>query len=117
MLTVYGIRQCDTCRRALRWLGERGIDHRFHDVRADGIDAATVRAWLESAYADRLLNRRSITWRGLDDAERGRSGEDLAGLLVDYPTLIKRPVFVDGDVIAVGFDPASQQRLAARTAS
>lgn len=105
MLTVYGIRQCDTCRKALKWLHSRGIQHRFHDLRADGLDADRLRGWLQSEFADQLVNRRSTTWRKLDDGQKAAQGAALEALLLEHPTLIKRPVFERGRVIAVGFRP------------
>ncbi len=105
-ITVYGIRQCDTCRKALRWLGEQDLEHRFHDLRADGLEAALVQDWLGSRFADQLVNRRSTTWRGLSESEKAATGEALLALLLAHPTLIKRPVFMAGhEVLAVGFDP------------
>ena len=79
--------------------------HRFHDLRADGLDAAMVTDWLDSVFADRLVNRRSTTWRGLSGRERDAQGDDLVQLLIDHPTLVKRPVFVHDGVLAVGFKP------------
>lgn len=105
MLTVYGIRQCDTCRRALKWLTGQGIEHRFHDIRSDGLSADLLSGWLESTFADKLINRRSTTWRKLTDQQRQSEGGAMQALLLEYPTLIKRPVFVDGEVVAVGFNP------------
>ena len=105
MLTVYGIRQCDTCRKAVKWLESRGTPHRFHDLRADGLDPARVKAWLASPFGAVLVNRRSTTWRGLGDGEKAASGEDLVALLLALPTLVKRPVFETERVVAVGFDP------------
>ena len=67
MLTVYGIKQCDTCRKALKWLTGQGIDHQFHDFRSDGLQADLVKNWLDSPFADKLVNRRSTTWRQLND--------------------------------------------------
>ena len=112
MITVYGIRQCDTCRKALRWLEAESIEHRFHDLRADGLDAARVESWLASPFAAQIVNRRSTTWRGLTEAQKQMAGKALAGLLLANPTLVKRPVFtVDGEIVAVGFDTTT---LAAR---
>jgi arsenate reductase len=103
MLTVYGIKQCDTCRKALKWLSTQGIEHQFHDFRVDGLQAALLQGWLESPFAGKLVNRRSTTWRQLSDEQRQFEGEALLGLLLEHPTLIKRPVFVKEDIIAVGF--------------
>jgi len=105
MLTVYGIKQCDTCRKALKWLTGQGIAHNFHDFRSDGLQAAMLRAWLASSFGGKLVNRRSTTWRQLSDEQRDFEGEALLELLLQYPTLIKRPVFVTGDIVAIGFNP------------
>ena len=104
MLTVYGIKQCDTCRKAVRWLEAQGIENRLHDFRVDGLSADLLQNWLESPLADKLVNRRSTTWRQLSEVERGYQDDDLLQLLLKHPTLIKRPVFVRGSIIAVGFN-------------
>ena len=104
MLTIYGIKQCDTCRKALKWLTAQGIEHRFHDFRVDGLSRDTLRDWLESSFADKLVNRRSTTWRQLTEAQRQSKGDDLLDLLMEHPTLIKRPVFVTDRIAVVGFD-------------
>ena len=105
MLTVYGIKQCDTCRKALKWLAAEGIEHHFHDFRVDGLQAELVRHWLNTAFADKLVNRRSTTWRQLTDDQRQFESDALVELLLQHPTLIKRPVFVTDDIVAVGFKP------------
>lgn len=111
MLTVYGIKQCDTCRKALAWLKQNNIEHRFHDLRTDGLDAGLLRAWLDSEFSDRLVNRRSTTWRQLGDEQRQAQGDGLLSLLLQYPTLIKRPVFVKERIVAVGFNPKELEGL------
>ena len=105
MLTVYGIKQCDTCRKALKWLAGQGIAHSFHDFRIDGLRAEMLHGWLESPFADKLVNRRSTTWRQLTDEQRKSEGEALLELLLEYTTLIKRPVFVTSEIVAIGFNP------------
>ena len=105
MITLYGIRQCDTCRKALKWFEARGEDVTFHDLRQDGLPREALERWLASANADRLVNRRSTTWRGLGEAERGKADTQPLELLEGHPTLVKRPVVErDGEVLAVGFD-------------
>lgn len=111
MLTVYGIKQCDTCRKALKWLESEGVEHRFHDFRIDGLHAGRLQEWLDSPFADQLVNRRSTTWRQLTDDQKQLKGDALVVLLLDLPTLIKRPVFVRDEIIAVGFKPAEQSGL------
>jgi Spx/MgsR family transcriptional regulator len=111
-LQVYGIRNCDSVRAALKWLEARGVPHRFHDFREDGLDEAELRRWLASDYAAALVNRRSATWRGLDDAQKESAETDPAPLLLAQPTLIKRPVITDGRrVLTVGFSPSALQAL------
>jgi Spx/MgsR family transcriptional regulator len=105
MLTVYGIKQCDTCRKALNWLGQKGIEHHFHDFRSDGLEAGLLEEWLDSEFSDRLVNRRSTTWRQLSESQRQSQGQALIDLLLEHPTLIKRPVFERGKIIAIGFKP------------
>ena len=105
-LHIYGIRNCDTVRAALKWLDARKVPHSFHDFRRDGLDEAELRRWLASDHAALLVNRRSATWRGLSDGQKAAAGEDPAPLLLEYPTLIKRPVITDGkSVLSVGFAP------------
>ena len=105
MLTVYGIKQCDTCRKALKWLAAEGTPHHFHDFRVDGLSKGLLTDWLNSPHADKLVNRRSTTWRQLTDEQRQFEGDALMTLLVEQPTLIKRPVFVTDKIVAVGFKP------------
>jgi Spx/MgsR family transcriptional regulator len=106
LITVYGIRQCDSCHKALKWLSEHNVPHRFHDFRVQGLDKALVSRWLDSEFGDMLMNRRSTTWRTLSQAQKDAQGAAKTQLMVDHPTLVKRPVFVDGSVLAVGFSPA-----------
>ena len=112
-LTVYGIKTCDTCRKALKWLDEQGREYRWHDLRADGLDAGTVQDWIAAAGLDTLVNRRSTTWRGLDETTREKALEDqsAAAVLVQHPTLVKRPVFVDDTGVRVGFNAAVKDSL------
>lgn len=110
VLTVYGIRSCDTCRRAIAWLDANAVEYRFHDLREDGIDRPVVARWEERVGWETLLNRRSLTWRKLDAAERTDLGSDKAiSLMLEYPTLVKRPVIEAERFTAVGF---SEKRLA-----
>ena len=104
-LRVYGISACDTCRKARRWLDEQGIGYEYRDLREDALSARELTAWLREVGSERLVNRRSTTWRQLP-AERRPSldADDLADVLADYPTMIKRPVFVRGGDVRVGFD-------------
>lgn len=111
MTTVYGLKNCDTCKKALKALSAAGHAHRFVDIRAEADLAALVPGWLQAAGAKALINTRSTTWRGLDEVERGRAETDPAGLLIAHPTLIKRPVIETGDQVLVGWTKDVQAAL------
>ncbi len=112
MLIVYGIPNCDTCRKARKWLDGQGIAHRFHDLRADGLPAELLAAWIAELGWEALLNRRGTTWRKLPEDDKRRVDEAGAGSLMQHhPTLIKRPVFDLGDRRLVGFGEAERDAL------
>ncbi len=112
MTTLYGIPNCDTVKKARKWLESQGVDYRFHDFRADGITAAQVKGWLKTLGAETLVNRRSTTWKQLSEAERDSIGA-AAGvtLIVENPTLIKRPLLETGSTTQVGFKAADYEAL------
>lgn len=106
MLTLYGLRNCDTCRKARAWLDQRGLPHRFHDFRTDGLDSVLLESLEGAVGFETLLNRRGTTWRGLSDTDRADvdRGKALA-LMLAHPALIKRPILMAGDRTLVGFSP------------
>lgn len=112
MITVWGLRNCDTCRKALAWLKGEGIAHRFHDVRADGLDRKTVARWVEAVGWEAMLNRRGTTWRGLAEADKtGLDEAKAVALMAKHPALVKRPVIETDGAVTVGFDEAVRTRL------
>lgn len=112
MLTVYGLKSCDTCRAATRRLKESGIAFRFHDFKADGLDEGLLRGWIDALGHEALINRRGTTWRGLPEAKKRDIDDDKAIALIGaHPALIKRPVFADGARLVVGFGPGERRSL------
>lgn len=108
-ITLYGIKTCDTCRKARRLLDDRGIDYRYHDLREDGLDRHRLEAFLARTDWQSLLNTRSTTWRQLDDADKQNlDAESATALMLEHPTLLKRPVLECDDdhdnAFVVGFD-------------
>ena len=106
-VTVYGIANCDTVRKARRWLDRRGIAYMFHDYKTQGADPARLARWAQSTGWERLLNRSGTTFRRLPEAER----EDLDGaravaLMAANPSAIRRPVVEYPDGLLVGFGEA-----------
>ena len=103
-LTVYGISNCDTVKKAKAWLEQRGVDYRFHDFRKDGLAPGLLDRWLASVSWEHLLNKRGTTWRKLPPAEQNVSDATGAkSLMMSHPTVIKRPVIDLDGVILVGF--------------
>lgn len=112
MATIYGIRNCDTVRKARRWLDAHAIECPFHDLRADGLDAARLDRWLAAVGDEVLVNRRSRTWRELPAATReAAEAAALRTLLLEQPTLLRRPVLETGGEVVVGFDAGRYARL------
>ena len=104
MLTVYGIKSCDTCRNARKYLAEHDIEFRFHDVRDDGLDIQMLERWADRIEWQKLLNRKSLTWRRIPEVDRSGMTQDRAfALMLDQPTLLKRPVLESPQFMAVGF--------------
>ena len=117
MPTLHGIRNCDTVRKARRWLNAHGIDHAWYDFRVDGLSVEAIDRWLAAVGDEVLVNRRGRTWRALPEATRENlDAAALRDLLIAEPALIRRPVLEDGDEVVVGFDPdAYAARFAGRT--
>ena len=113
MTTVYGIPNCDRVRAARRWLRDRGIEHRFHDTRADGVPAARLRAWAKALGAAALLNRRGRNWRELPAAAREAAASDagILKLLAARPLLLRRPLLEAGGEVLLGFDGTKYARF------
>ena len=103
-LTLYGIPNCDTVRKARKWLEAEAIDHQFHDFKKQGLKAETVYGWMAHQPLDVLLNRRGTSWRKLSDAEKALTDEaQLVALMVANLSLVKRPDCVAGAMVRVGF--------------
>ena len=108
-LQFYGLKTCDSCRAALKALENAGLRTDIRDVREDGVPEELLRQALERHGADRLVNRRSTTWRGLDEAARAGDPVDL---IRAYPTLMKRPLIVSPDgAVIIGWDADARSSL------
>lgn len=115
MITLYGIKNCDTVKKARRWLEEHGVDYQFHDFRDDGLEAAQVQAWIEELGWEQLLNKRSTSWKALDAAAREAMDDKRAvDAVLEQPTLIKRPLLDTGHERFTGFSAANYQRILGR---
>ena len=103
-IKLYGIKNCDTVKKARRWLDQHGLEYQFHDVRLDGLDASQINSWRKQIDWETLVNKRSTTWKQLDDATKTKINADTVNdVLLAHPTLIKRPVLECSGQVHVGF--------------
>ena len=106
MTTMYGIKNCDTIKKARTWLEGQGIAYDFHDYKAAGIDADTLRIWVEKLGWETVLNRAGTTFRKLPEADRtGIDANKAVALMQASPSMIKRPMLLQGDALIAGFKP------------
>jgi len=103
MIVVHGLKNCDTCRKAVRWLDTTGQAARLRDFRSEPPATAEIETWLAAIGSDKLVNRRSTTWRTLPETDREQAP---VHLLEQHPTLIKRPVIEAEGKLYCGFDEA-----------
>jgi arsenate reductase (glutaredoxin) len=110
--TLYGIRNCDTMKKAWTWLDEKGVAYRFHDYKKEGIDRATLEGWVRQLGWEPLLNRAGTTFKKLPDADKqGLDGQKAIALMLAQPSMIKRPVLEKDGQLTVGFKPETYAQL------
>lgn len=108
---LYGIKNCDTVKKARAWLEGRGTPYDFHDYKGAGIDEARLRGWMDEAGWEKLLNRSGTTFRKLPDADKaGLDAHKAAALMLAQPSMIRRPVVETERELLVGFDPAAWEK-------
>lgn len=116
MLNVYGIKNCNSMKKAFDLLNELGLAYDFHDYKKQGIDADTLKIWLKEIGQDTVLNKKGTTWRKLSEEEQNRalsSEDNLIEALIAQPSLIKRPVLQTSQGFIVGFDESTYQNIQA----
>jgi arsenate reductase len=105
-VTIYGIKNCDTMKKARAWLDGHGVTYSFHDYKSEGIDRSTVEGWIKKVGWEVLLNRAGTTFRKLSDEYReGLTERKAVSLMLTQPSMIKRPVLEIGSELIVGFKP------------
>jgi Spx/MgsR family transcriptional regulator len=111
-ITLFGIKNCDTVKKARTWLDAHHIEYRFHDFRSEGLDQELAKQWIGELGLDVVVNKRGTTWKQLDVATRDQLSVDNApALLQEKPTLVKRPVLDIGHQRFVGFDDKTWQTI------
>ncbi len=106
MLTLYGIKNCDTCKKARAWLEQHQVEFRFHDFRIDGLSEEQLKDFVQHCGWEKLLNKSSTSWRQLSPEQQADLNEAKAiRLMLAMPTLVKRPVLKTGTDLLAGFKP------------
>ncbi len=104
MVRLFGIPNCDTMKKARQWLTDHAVEYEFHDYKKQGVDEKRLRQWVKQVGWEVLLNRRGTTWRKLDETLKANIGEASAiRIMLDNPSIIKRPVMEHGKSLQVGF--------------
>ncbi|WP_415896925.1 ArsC family reductase [Neptuniibacter sp. QD29_5] len=104
MITMYGIPNCDTIKKAKKWLEANGVDYQFHDYRKNGLEEAQLKTWVDELGWELLLNKRGTTWRQQPDEVKNNIDEASAiALMLEHPAMIKRPLLDTGSERKVGF--------------
>lgn len=116
-ITLFGIPNCDTVKKARTWLQEQGLAFEFHDFKKQGLSRTAIESWLEHQNLDVLINRKGTTWRALSDAEKASASdtEQAIALMMEKPSVIKRPVMLidngDQQQVNVGFSVPQYQSI------
>ncbi len=112
-ITLYGIPNCDTVKKARTWLEANGVDYTFHDFKKNGIDATLVKGWLQDVPRDTLINRKGTTWRKIPDEQKAAITDDASAvaLMLESPSVIKRPVLTGAGKTSVGFSADAYQQI------
>ena len=111
-VTIYGIKNCDTMKKARAWLDDRGVAYDFHDYKSAGIERARLERWAREAGWETLLNRAGTTFRKLPDKDKdGLTEKEALALMLDQPSMIKRPVLDVGGRLLVGFKPEQYDKV------
>lgn len=114
MITLYGIPNCNTVKKARDWLTSQSIDYTFHNFKKDGVTEQMLSDWLQQVPDSKLINRAGMTWRKLDDATKDSINDQASAiqLMLEKSSVIKRPILVkDGNILALGFVEADYQAL------
>jgi Spx/MgsR family transcriptional regulator len=115
VLKIYGLNSCDSCRKARKWLQQNEYEFDFHDIREDGLDIQTLERWSNRISWEKLLNTRSLTWRKIPEVDRSDITQSKAlSMMLEHPTLVKRPVLEHKRFIAVGFSDDHYRQIFSR---
>jgi arsenate reductase (glutaredoxin) len=111
-VSIYGIKNCDTMKKARAWLDAQGVSYAFHDYRSEGLEPSHLQGWIDVLGWETVLNRAGTTFRKLPDEEKsGLDAEKAKALMLKQPSMIKRPILEADGALLAGFKPAEYERL------
>lgn len=111
MYKVYGIKNCDTMKKAMTWLTENNIPFEFHDYKKEGISEEKIQEWLTQKPWDVLINKAGTTWKKLSDDEKATDETSATQLMIEKPSMIKRPIIENDKIVVMGFKADDYQQL------
>lgn len=111
MYKIYGIKNCDTMKKAFSWLTEHHIPYEFHDYKKVGISEEKIQQWLTQKPWDVLINRAGTTWRKLTDEEKATDNHSALLLMMAKPSIIKRPIIEMDKIMGMGFNPDNYEEI------
>jgi Spx/MgsR family transcriptional regulator len=112
VVALYGIPNCDTMKKARAWLDAHSVAYRFHDYKREGVDEHLLRGWVDELGWENLVNRRGTTWRKLpEDVREGMDAEAAIGVMLESPSIIRRPLLDTGEIRHAGFSETDYERL------
>ncbi|WP_417552913.1 ArsC family reductase [Marinomonas fungiae] len=112
MTTIYGIKNCDTMKKAFRWLEENNVEYTFHDYRKDGLERDLLASWIEQLGWEAVVNKRGTTWRKLEpEIQAAMNNETAVEVLLEQPAMIKRPLLDHQQSLTLGFKPEQYQAI------
>lgn len=112
MIKIYGIKNCDTMKKAFKWLNDNNVECDFHDYKKQGVDLAVFKKAITEHGWETLINKRGTSWRKLDDHTKENMNETHAlEIATDNPSIIKRPLMVSGDKTYLGFSPDTYKEI------
>jgi arsenate reductase len=111
MYKVYGIKNCDTMKKAMTWLTENNVPFEFHDYKKEGISAEKIQEWLTQKPWDVLINKAGTTWKKLSDEEKATDEIGALKLMMEKPSMIKRPIIENDKIMAMGFKPDDYEQI------
>lgn len=111
MYKVYGIKNCDTIKKAMTWLKEHHIAVEFHDYAKDGISQQKVEEWLQQYNWEQLINKKGTTWRQLPENEKATTKDEAMSLMMKRTSIIKRPIIEADKIVTIGFQESTYEQL------